>query len=98
METLEEKARLWYEGMPPASLYSLKCFYSSFCENYKEYHPSIELIENFCGNFESLMLHLGIDMDDEDLMNDEIKEALLEFNCQSSCSSDMSMCESWLQK
>ena len=77
METLEEKARLWYEGFPPASLYSLKDFYSSLCENYKEDHPSIELIENFCGNFESLVLCLGIDMDDEDLINDEIKEVLL---------------------
>ena len=36
METLEEKTRLWYEGLPPASLYSLKDFYSVFCENYKE--------------------------------------------------------------
>ena len=37
-------------------------------------------------------------MDDEDLMNDEIKEALLEINCQSSCSSDMIVSESQLQK
>ena len=44
------------------------------------------------------MLYLGIDMDDEDLMNDEIKEALLEFICQLSCSSDMSLFEPWLQK
>ena len=56
------------------------------------------MIENFCGNFESLMLHIGIDMDDEDLMNNEIKEALLEFNCRSICSSDVSMSKSWLQK
>ena len=39
-------------------------------------YPSLELIENFCGNFESLILHLGIDMDDEDLMDHEIKEAI----------------------
>ena len=81
METLEEKYRLWYEGLPLASLYSFKDFYSAFCENYNENYPSLELIENFCGNFESLMLRLGIDMYEEDLMNDEIKEALLEFNC-----------------
>ena len=81
MITLEEKARLWYEGLPPASLYFLRDFYSSFCKNYKENDPSLELIENFCGNFESVVLYLGFDMDNEDLMNDEIKEALLEFNC-----------------
>ena len=37
-------------------------------------------------------------MYEEDLRNDEIKEALLEFNCQSSCSSDMSVSEPWLEK
>lgn len=98
MATLEEKSILWYEGLPPTSLYSLKDFYSAFYENYKEDHPSIELIESFCGNFESLVLYPGIDMDDEDLMNHEIKEALLEFNYQSSCSSDMSVFEPWLQR
>ena len=40
METLEEKARLWYEGLPPTSLYSLKDFYSDFCKKYKKYYPS----------------------------------------------------------
>ena len=80
METLEERARLWYEGLPPAILYSLEDFYSYFCKNDKEIHPPIEMVENFYGNFESLFQYLGIDMDDEDLMNDEIKEALLEFN------------------
>ena len=98
MATLEEKAILWYEGLPPTSIYSLKDFYSTFYENYKGNYPSLELIENLCGNFESLMLHLGIDMDDEDLIGDEFKEALLEFNCQSSCCSDMSVSEPWLQK
>ena len=73
METLEEGERLWYEGFPSASLYSLKDFYSTFCENYKESHPFIELVENFCGKFESLFQHLGIGIDDEDLTNDEIK-------------------------
>ena len=77
METLEEKAKLWYERLPPTSLYSLKDFYTAFCENYKENHPSIELVKNLYGKFESLFQHLGIDIDDEDLMNDEIKEALL---------------------
>ena len=49
-------------------------------KKYKKDYPSLELIENFCGNFEGLMLCLGIDVDDEDLLNWEIKEALSEFN------------------
>ena len=98
METLEERERLWYEGLPPASLYSLKDLHSTFCENYKESHPFIELVENFCGNFESIFQHLGIDMDDEDLMNDEINEALLEFSCQSCCSSSVSFFYSLFHK
>lgn len=44
------------------------------------------------------MLYLGIDIDDEDLMHDETKKSLLQFNCQSSCSSNMSLSECWLQK
>ena len=86
MVNLEEEAKLWYEGFPPASLYSLKDFYSAFCKKYRKDYPSLELIENFRGNFESLILHLGIDMDDEELMDYEIKEALSEFNSQSSYS------------
>ena len=35
MVTLEEEARLWYEGMPPIGLYSLKDFYLAFCKNIK---------------------------------------------------------------
>ena len=38
METLEDNARSWYEGLQPCSLCSLKYFYSVFCGNYKENH------------------------------------------------------------
>lgn len=51
METLEEREILWYDRFLPASIYSLEDFYSSFCENYKESYPSIELVENFSRNF-----------------------------------------------
>jgi len=98
MVTLEEKAILWYEGLPHASLYSLKYFYSAFCKKNRKDYPSLELIENFCGNFEILILHLGIDMDDEELMDYEMKEALLEFNCQLSCSSEELVSEPWIQE
>ena len=98
MVTLEEEAMLWYEGLPPAGLYSLKDFYSTFCKKYKKDYPSLELIENFCGNFESLILHLGIDMVGEELMDYEIKEALLDFDSQLSCSSEESVPEPCAQE
>ena len=44
------------------------------------------------------MLHLGIEMDGGDLIDEEIKDAPLEFDCQSSCSSDMSVSEPWIQE
>ena len=37
-------------------------------------------------------------MDDEDVINDEIKEAPLEFDCLSSCSSDMSVSKPSMQE
>jgi hypothetical protein len=68
MATLEGEARSWYEGLPSASLFSLEDFYSVFCVNYKKSYPSLVLIENFCGKFYNLIQHMGIDIDDEDLM------------------------------
>jgi hypothetical protein len=78
MATLEEEARSWYEGLPSASLFSLEYFYSVFCVNYKESYPSLVLVENFCGNFDNLIQRMGIDINDEDLMYDEIEESLYE--------------------
>ena len=78
METLEAKARVWYDRLPPTSLYSLKDFYLVFHEHYKESYPSIVLVENFCGSFDNLVQHMGIDVHDEGLMNEEIKEDLFE--------------------
>jgi hypothetical protein len=80
METLEERERLWYERLPHASLYSLEDFYSVFCKKYKESYPSIVLVENLCENIDNIFQHMGIDVDDEDLMDDEIKEALFELS------------------
>ena len=78
MKTLEEESRSWYEGLPSASLFSLEDFYSIFCVNYKESYPSLVLVENLCGNFHNLIQHMGIDINDEDLMYDEIEESLYE--------------------
>ena len=67
METLEDNARSWYEGLPIASLYSLKDFHIPFCDNYKPHYPYLLLIENSCGKFEDLFQFIGIDIDDKDL-------------------------------
>ena len=78
METLEGEAQSWYEGLPSSSLFSLEDIYSVFCVNYKKSYPSLVLIENFCGNFNNLIQCMGIDINDEDLMYDEIEESLYE--------------------
>jgi hypothetical protein len=48
--------------------------------NYKERYPSIVLVKNLCANFENIFQHMGIDLDDEDLMDDEIEEAMFEMS------------------
>ena len=70
MASLEDDARLWYEGLPAASIYSLKDFHIIFCKNYKQYYPALWLIESFCGRFEDLFQFIGIDIDDSDIMSD----------------------------
>ena len=93
MLALEEMARFWYEERPPASISSIKDFYLAFCKRFGKHHLSPKLIETLCGYFKSFMLHLGIEVDDGVVMNDETKEAPLESNCQSSCSSEDSVFE-----
>ena len=80
MVILEEEARFWYEGLPPASICSLKDLFSSFCKKYNRVHPSEELIENLCGYIEDLMLYLGVEVDDGALVKDEIEEASLKYD------------------
>ena len=55
MATLEGKARNWYEGLNPGSLFSLKNFHKVFYEHYKEYSPSLSLVENFCDQFDDFI-------------------------------------------
>ena len=78
METLEEEARSWYEGLLSSSLFSLEDFYSVFCVNYKESYPSLVLVEKFCGNFDNLIQRMGIAINDKYLMYDEIEKPLYE--------------------
>ena len=62
MASLEDDARLWYEGLPPASIYSINDFHMIFCKNYKQHHPTLRLIESFCGRFEDIFQFIGIDI------------------------------------
>ena len=56
------------------------------------------MIETLCGDFKSLMLHLGIEVDDGAIMNDEIQKASVDSDCQSSYSSEESVSEPWMQE
>ena len=80
MATLEGRARSWYEELPSASLYSLDDFYKVLCKNYKGSYPTLVLVEYFCGNFKNLFQHMGIDIDDQDLIDNDIREALFEIS------------------
>ena len=80
MATLEEKVRTWYENLPHASIYSLQDFYAVFCENYKDSHPSLALVESVSANIEDLCQLMAIDMYDEDVMYSEVREALSELS------------------
>ena len=55
MTTLEGKARLWYEKLTAANLYSLKDFHTIFFENYKGSYPSLLLVQNCCHYFENFI-------------------------------------------
>ena len=64
MVTLEGKAREWYEGLNPRSLFSLKDFHKVFYEHYKENYPSLSLAENCCDQSKDLIQYLvNIDED-----------------------------------
>ena len=48
MVTLEDKARLWYEGLKSGSLCSLKYFHRIFFEHYGKSHPLSSLFQDCC--------------------------------------------------
>ena len=58
MATLEGKAREWYEGLNPGSLFYLKDFHRVLYENYKEHSPSLSLAENCFYQSEDLIQNL----------------------------------------
>jgi hypothetical protein len=82
MATLEGKARSWYEGLKPSSLYSLKDFHTTFFEYYGESDPSFLVFEDCCKFCEHFIKYLENVFGDEECMNDEIIESLYEYSSQ----------------
>jgi hypothetical protein len=78
MATLEGKEILWYEGLKPSSLYSLKDFHITFFKYYGESDPTFLVFEDYCEFCEGFIQNLENDFGDEECMNDEIIEALYE--------------------
>ena len=46
--SLEENARLWYDGLPSKSLSSLKDFHTVFHEHFKYQYPYLLLLQDCC--------------------------------------------------
>ena len=83
MVTLEGKAREWYEGLDPGSLFSLKDFHKVFYEHYKENCSSLLLAENCWDQSEALIQYL-VNID-EDLGNwhpEDLVEEIHAFHTQ----------------
>ena len=78
MVSLEGKARAWYEMLPPAILYSLEDFHAVFYKHYRESYSFLPFVENCCENFQSFILHLESLYGDEEVMDEEIREAWCE--------------------
>ena len=54
MVTLEDKARVWYEGLKSGSLCSLKYFHRIFFEHYGKSHPLSSLFQDCWAPFNIL--------------------------------------------
>jgi hypothetical protein len=82
MATLEGKTRLWYEGLKPDNLYSLKDFHITFFKHYGESNPSFLVFEDCCEFCEHFIKYLENVFGNEGCMNDEIIESLYEYSSQ----------------
>jgi hypothetical protein len=82
MATLEGRARLWYEGLKPGNLYSLKDFHITFFKHYGESKLSSLVFEDCCEFCEHFIKYLENLFGNEECMNDEIIEALYEYSSQ----------------
>jgi hypothetical protein len=82
MATLEGRERLWYEGLKPGSLYSLKYFHITFFKHYGKSNSSSLVFEDCCEFCEHFIKYLENVFGNEECMNDEIIEALSEYSAQ----------------
>ena len=78
MATLEGEARYWYESLPPACIYCLKDFHTTFFERYKESYLSLTLVQDCCSHVHSFIENIEKVYEDDEFMDDEIMEALYE--------------------
>ena len=78
MATLEDEARSWYENFPSTSIYCLKDFHTKFFERYRESCPSLILVQNCCEHISNFIEDLENCYGDNELMDEEIMEALYE--------------------
>ena len=89
MVTLEDKARIWYEGLKSRSLCSLKDFHRIFFEHYGKSHPLLSLFQDCCNLWKGLIQYIKSIYDDVEWMDDEeILEALYDFSSQAICYDD----------
>jgi len=61
--------------LPSASLYSLGDFHVVFYKHFRESYSFAPFVENCCENFQSFILHLESLYGDEEVMDEEIREA-----------------------
>ena len=76
MQNLEEKARSWYENLLATHVCSLNHFHTIFCDKYKGYYPYLLMIQNCCDHSESFIQYLQDYYDVDQLINDELLQAL----------------------
>ena len=76
MASLEGRSWSWYEGLPHASIHSLKVFHATFYEEYKESYPSLSLVSNCCDHFKVFIQDLEDSYGDDMFMDEEILKAL----------------------
>jgi hypothetical protein len=74
--------RLWYEGLKPGNLYSLKYFHITLFKHYGESNPSPLVFEDCCEFCEHFIKYLKNVFGDEECMNYEIIESLYEYSSQ----------------
>ena len=89
MATLEDKSRVWYEGLKSGSLCSLKDFHRIFFGHYGKSYLASPLFEYCCNLWKFLIQYIKIIDDDVECMDDEeTLEALYEFYSQVSSHDD----------